>query len=61
MKQAGFTAMDHLQVVNEYQQPLCLGFVDKGKAFDAFNHNAVFNTLQTKRLSEVGVLASLYI
>ena len=51
----GYSTSDHLQALyqiieksNEYNLPLCLGFVDYKKAFDTVEHFAIFEALRKK-------------
>ena len=54
---AGYSTIDHLQVVNqlsekanEYNIPLCFAFVDYEKAFDSIEFELLFEGLKTKAL-----------
>ena len=66
---AGFSTMDHLQTVNElieraneYQQPLCLAFIDYEKAFDSVYKSAVTNALRNQGIEEnyIKIIENVY-
>ena len=49
----GYSTTDHLQALNqiieksnEYNLPLCIGFIDYEKAFDTVEHFAIFEALR---------------
>ena len=56
----GFSATDHRQALNkiieksnEYNLPLCIGFVDNKKAFDTVEHFAIFEALRKTNINEI--------
>ena len=72
-EQAGFrkhfSTTDHLQALNqtiekcnEYNLPLCLGFIDYEKAFDSVEHGAIIQTLRKINVNEnyVNIIANIY-
>jgi hypothetical protein len=72
-EQAGFrktySTIDHIHTVtqliektNEYQQPLCIGFIDFEKAFDSVKHDCVFNALNKQGVEAqyIQILRKLY-
>ena len=72
-EQAGFrkgcSTTDHLQALNqlieksnEYNLPLCIGFIDYEKAFDTVEHFAVFEALRKTNVNETykNILQSIY-
>ena len=72
-EQAGFrkgcSTTDHLQALNqlieksnEYNLPLCIGFIDYEKAFDTVEHVAVFEALRKTNVNETykNILQSIY-
>ncbi|KAE9421035.1 hypothetical protein Angca_002157, partial [Angiostrongylus cantonensis] len=53
----GFSTMDHIhtitrliEVSREYKRPLCLTFIDLGKAFDSIEIEAVMEALSSQRV-----------
>ncbi|GFO00543.1 endonuclease-reverse transcriptase [Plakobranchus ocellatus] len=71
--QAGFrkgcSTIDHIytlnQVIeksNEYNLPLCVGFIDYEKAFDSVEHFAIFDALRKININEtyVTILENIY-
>ena len=75
-EQAGFrnvySTSDHLKGLNqitetieksnEYSLPLCIGFIDYGKAFDTAEHFAIFEALRKTNIDEayVEILQNIY-
>ena len=72
-EQAGFrgrySTSDHLQVItqliektNEYNLPLCLGFVDYEKAFDSVEHHGIMDALDRHQVHKtyIELLTNLY-
>ncbi|GFN98158.1 endonuclease-reverse transcriptase [Plakobranchus ocellatus] len=72
-EQAGFrknfSTTDHLQALNqliekcnEYNLPLCLGFIDYEKAFDPVDHAAIVQTLRKININEncVTMIENIY-
>ena len=72
-EQAGFrsrfSTMDHIQVLreiiercNEYEQPLCLAFIDYEKAFDSVYTSSVVEVLKEQRIDEayVDLIQNIY-
>ena len=66
---AGYSTIDHLQVVNqlqekanEYNMPLCFAFVDYEKAFDSIEFEPLFEGLKNQGVDEayVNILRNLY-
>ena len=65
----GFSTTDHLQALtqlieksNEYQLPLCVGFIDYQKAFDSVEHEDLFQSLRKIGINEayIQVLEDIY-
>ncbi|GFO16827.1 endonuclease-reverse transcriptase [Plakobranchus ocellatus] len=65
----GYSTTDHIytlnQVIeksNEYNLPLCVGFVDYEKAFDSVEHFAIFDALRKININEmyVTILENIY-
>ncbi|KAK3763976.1 hypothetical protein RRG08_024031 [Elysia crispata] len=65
----GFSTTDHIftlnQVIeksNEYNLPLCVGFIDYEKAFDSVEHFAIFDALRKININEtyVAILENIY-
>ena len=65
----GYSATDHLQAVNqiieksnEYNLPLCIGFIDYEKAFDTVEHFAIFEALRKINVNEtyINILQNIY-
>ena len=55
----GYSTTDHLQVLtqiiektNEYEIPMCLGFVDYEKAFDSVEHLGIISAIRNQEVSE---------
>ena len=49
----GYSTVDHLQTINqliekcnEFNRPLCIGYIDYEKAFDSIEHKAIFKALK---------------
>ena len=72
-EQAGFrkgcSTTDHLQALNqiiekssEYNLPLCIGFIDYEKAFDAVEDFAIFEALRKTNVNEtyINILQNIY-
>ena len=66
----GFSTTDHLYVTNqiieksnEYNLPLCIGFIDYEKAFDSVEHIAMFNALINMNIPStcINILQDIYI
>ena len=66
---AGYSTIDHLQVVNqlqekanEYNIPLCFAFVDYEKAFDSIEFEPLFEGLKNQGIDEayLNILRNLY-
>ena len=66
---AGYSTIDHLQVVNqlqekanEYNMPLCFAFVDYEKAFDSIEFEPLFEGLKNQGVDEayLNILRNLY-
>ena len=64
-----YSTCDHLQVIaqiveksNEYQMPLCLGFVDYEKAFDSVEYQGIIEALEQQKVGStyVETLVNLY-
>ena len=65
----GYSTTDHIytlnQVIeksNEYNLPLCVGFIDYEKAFDSIEHFAIFEALRKININEtyVQILENIY-
>jgi len=65
----GFSTMDHIQTMNEvmertneYELPLCLGFIDFEKAFDSVSLSAVLKSLEHQDIesSYIKFLLNIY-
>ena len=65
----GYSTMDHMQAINqiiektnEYNLPLCIGFVDFEKAFDSIEHPAMFRSLRNIGINEtyINILEDIY-
>ncbi|GFO28269.1 endonuclease-reverse transcriptase [Plakobranchus ocellatus] len=65
----GYSTTDHIytlnQVIeksNEYNLPLCVGFIDYEKAFDSVEHFAIFDALRKININEtyVTILENIY-
>ena len=66
---AGYSTIDHLQVVNqlqekanEYNVPLCFAFVDYEKAFDSIEFESLFEGLKNQGVDKayLNILRNLY-
>ena len=67
--QKGYSTTDHLQALNqiieksnEYNLPLCIGFIDYEKAFDTIEHFAIFEALRKINVNEtyINILQNIY-
>ena len=65
----GYSTTDHLQALNqireksnEYNLPLCIGFIDYEKAFDTVEHFAIFEALRKINVNEtyINILQNIY-
>ena len=65
----GYSTTDHLQALNqiieksnEYNLPLCIGFIDYEKAFDTVEHFAVFEALRKTNVNEtyINILQNIF-
>ena len=65
----GYSTTDHLQALNqtteksnEYNLPLCIGFIDYEKAFDTAEHFAIFKALRKTNINEtyINILLNIY-
>ena len=65
----GYSTTDHLQALNqiieksnEYNLPLCIGFIDYEKAFDTFEHFAIFEALRKTNVNEtyINILQNIH-
>ena len=65
-----FSTIDHIYTLNqiiektnEYNLPLCVGFIDYEKAFDSVEHFAIFEALRKININEtyVQILENIYI
>ena len=65
----GYSTTDHLQALNqiteksnEYNLPLCIGFIDYEKAFDIVEHFAIFEALRKTNVNEtyINILQNIY-
>ena len=65
----GYSTTDHLQVLiqiieitNEYEIPMCLGFVDYEKAFDSVEHLRIISAIRNEGVSEayIDLLTNIY-
>ena len=65
----GYSTTDHLQALNqiieksnEYNLPLCIGFIDYEKAFDTVEHFAIFEALRKNNVNEtyINILQNIY-
>jgi endonuclease/exonuclease/phosphatase family metal-dependent hydrolase len=65
----GYSTTDHLQVItqviektNEYEIPLCLGFVDYEKAFDSVEHIEIMKAINSQgvNMEYVKLLTNIY-
>ena len=65
----GYSTTDHLQALNqiieksnEYNLPLCIGFIDCKKAFDTVEHFAIFEALRKTNVNEtyINILQNIY-
>ena len=66
---AGYSTIDHLQVVNQLQKkanqyniPLCFAFIDYEKAFDSIKFEPLFEGLKNQGIEKVSlnILENLY-
>ena len=66
---AGYSTIDHLQVVNQlqektnaYNMPLCFAFVDYEKVFDSIEFEPLFEGLKNQGVDEayLNILRNLY-
>ena len=55
----GYSTVDHLQTFNqliekcnEFNRPLCIGYIDYEKAFDSIQHKAIFKALRSIGINE---------
>ena len=55
----GYSTVDHLQTINkliekcnEFNRPLCIGYIDYEKAFDSIEHKAIFKALRSTGIHE---------
>ena len=62
----GFSTTDHLQALsqlieksNEYQLPLCVGFIDYQKAFDSVEHHNLFQSLRKIGINEAYIVTEM--
>ena len=64
-----FSTIDHIYTLNqiiektnEYNLPLCVGFIDYEKAFDSVEHFAIFEALRKININEtyVQILENIY-
>ena len=62
-----FSTIDHIYTLNqiiektnEYNLPLCVGFIDYEKAFDSVEHFAIFEALRKINISYVQILENIY-
>ena len=64
-----FSTIDHIYTLNqiiektnEYNPPLCVGFIDYEKAFDSVEHFAIFEALRKININEtyVKILENIY-
>ena len=67
--QKGYSTTGHLQALNqiveqsnEYNLPLCLGFINYEKAFDTVEHFAIFEALRKTNVNEtyINILQNIY-
>ncbi|GFS15998.1 endonuclease-reverse transcriptase [Elysia marginata] len=65
----GYSTTDHkhtlnqvIEKSNEYNLPLCVGFIDYEKAFDSVEHFAIFDALRQININEkyVNILENIY-
>ena len=65
----GYSTTDHLQALhqiieksNEYNLPLCIGFIDYEKAFDTVEHFAILEALRKINVNEtyINILQNIY-
>ena len=65
----GYSTTDHLQALNqiieksnEYNLPLCIGFIAYEKAFDTVEHFAIFEALRKTNVNEtyINILQNIY-
>ena len=65
-----FSTIDHIYTLNqiiektnEYNLPLCVGFINYEKAFDSVEHFAIFEALRKININEtyVQILENIYI
>ena len=63
----GYSTTDHLQALNqiieksnEYNLPLCIGFIDYEKAFDTVEHFAIFEALRKTNVNETYIFYKTY-
>ena len=65
----GYSTTDHLQALNqiieksnEYNLPLCIGFIDYEKAFDTVEHFAILEALRKTNVNEtyINILQNIY-
>ena len=70
VSEKGFSTTDHLQALNqiteksnEYNLPLCIGFIDYGNAFGTVEHFAIFEALRITKINEryINILQKIYI
>ena len=55
----GYSTVDHLQTINqltekcnEFNRPLCIGYINYEKAFDSIEHKAIFKALRSIGINE---------
>ncbi|GFS22626.1 endonuclease-reverse transcriptase [Elysia marginata] len=65
----GYSTTDHIHTLNqvieksnEYNLPLCVGFIDYEKSFDSVEHFAIFDALRQININEkyVNILENIY-
>ena len=65
----GYSTTDYLQALNqtieksnEYNLPLCIGFIDYEKALDTVEHFAIFGALRKTNINEtyISILQNIY-
>ena len=60
----GYSTVDHLQTINqqieksnEFDRPLCIGYIDYEKAFDSIQQKAIFKALRSIGINETILLS----